>query len=657
MDRSYGFVRVATATPVVHVGNPEANIAEMVNLFELVDRGPGVQVVVCPELCITGYTCGDLFHQDLLLERAMAALGEFVDQTARQHFVSVVGMPIRVDDQLFNCAVVCCRGEVVAVVPKTYLPGDGEFYELRWFAPASALRSTTIRLFGRDVPIGADVLVDVCGIPGLRIGVEICEDLWMPTPPSSHLALHGATLIVCPSASTAAIGKADYRRQLVRQQSARCLAGYIYVGSGYGESTADVVFDGHAIIAEAGEILGESKRFCYRPQLMVREVDIERLRRERVMTRSFGQSVARDQATCRIAASPELRTCHPKAGQFRRTYARHPFIPDDVATRGERCAEVFVTQTMGLAHRLSVVGCRTVAIGVSGGLDSALALLVTVNAFDTFEWDRQGIHAFSMPGFGTTERTRGNARRLCEALGVSFREVPIVEAANAVLVAEGHEPPCRTCLKCENAQARARTAILMAHGFVVGTGDLSEIALGWCTFGGDQLSMYNPNAGVPKTLVRHVVACSLDSRLFPDAVNVVLRDILETPVSPELIPPGAQGEIVQRTEDLIGPYELHDFFLYYTLRHGFRPAKVCFLAERAFEGTYDRATILKWLRVFYQRFGSSAQFKRDASPNGPKVGSVALSPRGDWRMPSDVNLTIWLDEVEALAGQLTVSGA
>lgn len=659
MRTDFGFVRVAAIVPRVHVADPMRNADELLTFSGKLDYG-AVQLAVFPELCLTGYTCGDLFHQRWLQEQALEALDRFLHGGMAYGVAYVVGMPLRVDDQLFNCAVVCANGQVLAVIPKTYLPNYKEFYEARWFAPADRLRSREIELCGMRVPIGTDVLIALIPRPGAgdprrpfcRVGVEICEDLWMPIPPTSSHALAGATILVNPSASPIAVAKADYRRQLIAQQSARCIAAYVYAGSGPHESSADVVFDGHAAVAENGTMLRESERFSFDPQLVVADVDIERLERERAMTGSFGQGVAANRTAYRTVRA-EVTGIRAEVA-LERTVDPHPFVPSDPTTRDERCEEVFAIQTAGLRRRLSHLaeqtGKREIAIGISGGLDSTLALLVTVRTFDALRWNRNSIHAYTMPGFGTTERTRGNAHTLCEALGVPLREASIVEVAEAMLRAEGHEP-CRRCLKCENAQARARTAILMTHGFIVGTGDLSEIALGWSTYGGDHLSMYGVNAGVPKTLVRHVVGWVAERGTLGEAANAVLCDILATPISPELLPPDASGEVSQKTEELVGPYELHDFFLFHLLRNGFAPRKIAFLAERAFSGTYDRAAILKWLAEFGRRF-FAAQFKRNAAPDGPKVGSVALSQRGDWRMPSDIDGHVWCAEVARLIADL-----
>ncbi|MBI4142872.1 NAD(+) synthase [Candidatus Uhrbacteria bacterium] len=654
MRTDYGFARVAAIVPRVHVGDPEQNALEILGFGGMLDHG-AIQLAVFPELCLTGYTCGDLFDQDLLQEQVLAALHLLL--RGMPHGVAyVVGMPLALHGQRFNVAVVCANGVPLAVIPKVHIPNYKEFYEGRWFRPASELRVAEVDLCGYRVPIGTDILVELVprnGARPFRVGVEICEDLWMPNPPSSHHALAGATVLVNPSASPVTVGKADYRRQLVGQQSARCVAAYVYAGAGPHESSSDVVFDGHALIAENGSVMEESKRFSFDSQHIIADVDVERLERERRLTGSFSQGIAADMTAYRIVRA-EVTGIRAEV-HLHRTIDPAPFVPSDPAKRDERCEEVFAVQVAGLRHRLAelehVIGKREVAIGISGGLDSTLALLVTVRTFDALGWDRAGIHAYTLPGYGTTERTRGNAHTLCEVFGIPLREVSIIAATDALLRAEGHEP-CRKCRKCENAQAEVRMAILRRHGFVVGTGDLSESALGWCTYGGDHLPHYGVNVGVPKTLIQYVVAWVAERRTLGDAVSAVLADVVATPISPELLPPDVSGMIAQKTEDLIGPYALHDFFLFHFLRNGFAPRKIAFLAERAFTREFSPEVIRKWLVEFYRRF-PSAQFKRNAAPDGPKVGSVALSQRGDWRMPSDIDMAIWrqqaLDLLTALA--------
>lgn len=646
MRHSYGFVRIAAAVPRVRVADPARNATELSRLAgEAAIHG--VQLIVFPELCLTGYTCGDLFKQKSLLDAAEDALAEFVKTTYNLPLISVVGMPLHLDGQRFNVAAVVNSGQIVAVIPKQYIPNYREFYELRWFSRADWTRREEVMISGTRVPFGNNLLVEAAGIPYFRFAVEICEDLWEPTPPSSHQALAGARILVNLSASNAVVAKADYRRSLVQNQSARCVAAYLYTSCGVGESSGDLVFDGHAIVAENGITLAESERYARESQLVITDVDLEKLVHER-MDSSFGQAVSDEpEHAYRTVTAQKVRPMDAGANQ-RRMIDSHPFVPNDPVMRDTRCAEVWNLIVSGLATRLEhlerATGKREVSIGISGGLDSTLALLVTVKTFDLLAWDRRGIIAVTMPGFGTTDRTKGNAEKLCEALGVTLREIPIRDATLQHLRDIGHEADLR-CTVCQNAQARNRTMILMNLGFVVGTGDLSEIALGWCTYNGDHMSMYNVNCGVPKTLVRYVVGWV--SETGEVGAREVLRDILATPISPELEPPDAEGKIAQKTEDIIGPYGLHDFFLFHMIRNGFVPRKIAFLAERAFAGIYGRAAILRWLREFYVRF-FSAQFKRDAAPDGPKVGSVSLSQRGDWRMPADASGDLWIAEVDAL---------
>ncbi|MDO8599359.1 MAG: NAD(+) synthase [bacterium] len=659
MRTDYGFVRVAAMVPRVHVADPERNAGEILGYGEMLDYG-AVQLAVFPELGITGYTCGDLFDQDWLQEQAFAALDRLLHGTP-YGIAYVVGMPLAIFGQRFNVAVVFANGQPLAVIPKVHLPNYKEFYEGRWFRPASELRVTEVDLLGYRVPIGTDVLIELVPREGsgrpFRVGVEICEDLWMPNPPSSHHALAGATILVNPSASPVAVAKADYRRALVTQQSARCVAGYVYAGAGPHESSSDVVFDGHALVAENGSLLQETKRFAFDPQHVIADIDVERLERERRLTGSFSQGIAADRTTYRIVHA-EVTGIRVENG-LERTVDPYPFVPSDPTKRDERCEEVFAIQTTGLRRRLehleTATGNRKVTIGVSGGLDSTLAFLDTVRVFDDLGWDRTEIRAVTMPGFGTTERTRGNAHVLCDALGVPIEEISIVTASLITLRDTKHlgpdEQPHRSCMTCQNVQARERTKVLMTMGFVVGTGDLSEIALGWCTYNGDHMSMYHVNAGVPKTLVKYVVGWVAERGTLGKEASTVLRDILATPISPELDPLGAEGEMGHETEAIVGPYDLHDFFIFHFLRNGFAPRKIAFLADRAFTGKFSPVVIRKWLAEFYRRF-PAAQFKRNAGPDGPKVGSVALSQRGDWRMPSDITMRAWREEAERLVAEL-----
>lgn len=649
MNENFGFLRVAAAIPIVDVANPKANVERALCLvYEAVEKRS--QLVVFQELSLTGYTCGDLFHQLTLQNAALKELGFFLYKTLNTDCLIVVGLPLRVDDQLFNVAAVCQQGNLLAFIPKTFLPNYKEFYETRWFAPVSRLKSKEIELFGKKVPIGTDIIIKT-DIPGFSLGVEICEDLWMPIPPSSHAALQGASVLVNLSASNGLVGKADYRRELVSQQSARCISAYVYTSCGYGESTADVVFDGHAMIAENGNILKESERYTTSSQLLISDIDMERLKRERVLLGSFGQSVAEEKTSFRTVTA-SIRTLNFNRDlKLERFVDPYPFIPSNPVKLDERCQEVFQLETMGLMRRLEHVGCKEVAIGVSGGLDSTLALIVACKAVDQLGWDRKQIVALTMPGFGTTDRTYKNALALMQELGVTLREISIVKSTLLHLNDIGHDknsPGHETsCLVCQNSQARERTQILMDTGFTIGTGDLSEVALGWCTYNGDHMSMYHVNCGAPKTLVKYIISWAAKKNILGKKVSVILNDIVDTPISPELEAASDGGEIIQKTEDLIGPYVLNDFFLFQVLRNGFEPAKIFFLAENAFKKEFDRETIKKWLKEFYRRF-FIAQFKRDASPNGPKIGSVALSQRGDWRMPSDITGELWLKKVEEI---------
>ncbi|MFH1430517.1 MAG: NAD(+) synthase [Candidatus Uhrbacteria bacterium] len=656
---NFGYVRVAACVPRVHVGDPMRNIEEM-QLFRSGLDFDAVQVAVFPELGITGYTCGDLFHQESLLACARAALKKFCAGMATG-VICIVGMPMVSGGRLFNVAVVCANGAPIAAIPKTYIPGYSEFYEQRWFASAHQLPPRAeIELCGHTIPFGTDVLIEgvpLKGSPSFRLGVELCEDLWMPIPPSSHHALAGATIIANLSASNELVGKHRYRRELVVNQSARCIAGYVYVSAGVRESTNDVVYAGDAFIAENGTLLSTAERFEDDPQRLIADVDVSMLTSERLRTGSFGQAVGNNQQATHRIVRVGVTGIRIENG-FERSVHALPFVPADEARRREHCAEVFAIQCTGLHRRLQHLSeirggaPRDVYIGVSGGPDSTLALLDAARTYEMLGWSREHIHALTMPGYGTTEQTRGFAHRLCEALDIELKECTIVDATDAVLRASGHEP-CRTCTMCENAQARVRQSILMNCGFVIGTGDLSEKALGWSTYGGDQLAMYDVNAGVPKTLVRHVIASIGESMLLGPTVSDVLAAILATPSSPELVQVDANGATPQITENIIGPYELHDFFLYHMLRYGRTPEHIAFLACEAegFAQEYDRGTILKWLRVFYERFFAN-QFKREATADGPKVGSVALSPRGDWRMPADATGRLWLDEVDRLITQI-----
>ncbi len=639
---NFGFLKVAAAIPHVRVADCLYNTERMKALAEEAARR-GVEIVAFPELGVTAYTCGDLLLQQTLLDDADEALAELVHETRKLPLVMIAGAPLRHGTTLYNCAVVFTQGRVLGVVPKIHIPNYGEFYESRWFDSGAGITEEHINVAGQQADFGADLTFEVNGV---EFGVELCEDLWTAIPPSSHLALNGAKVIFNLSASPEAAGKHLYLRQLVAQQSARTIAGYVYCSAGWGESSTDLVFAGNGLIAENGTILREARRFSTEEQLIVADVDIERLEYERRRNTSFRANNDAAENTVIEMEIPEAL----RAAALDREIDPLPFVPKDEEHRSERCEEIFRIQSHGLARRMAHTRARTAVVGISGGLDSTLALLVTVRTFDLLGIDRSKILGITMPGFGTTDRTYNNALKLMQGLGVSIREIPIREACLQHFRDIGLDPSDRSAAY-ENAQARERTQILMdvanmEGGLVVGTGDLSELALGWATYNGDQMSMYGVNASVPKTLVRHLVKWVADTEQDP-ATRDTLLDIIDTPVSPELLPADAEGHIAQKTEDLVGPYELHDFFLYHLLRSGYGPAKTLLLAELAFEGSYDRETILKWLRTFVSRFFAQ-QFKRSAMPDGPKVGSVALSPRGDWRMPSDATAEAWLRELENL---------
>ena len=646
-----GFVRVAVITPELRVADVAFNVQAIIDALARA-AAQGCRLALFPELSLTGYSCADLFDQALLLDAAQAALIPLVAAAAEHDIAAVVGLPLPVDGRLYNCAALLANGQVQGIVPKSYLPTTGEFYEARWFTPAAQATASSVVIAGAAVPFGRDLLFAASNLPHAIFGVEICEDLWAISPPSADLALAGATVLLNLSASNELLGKEAYRRDLVRQQSARCLAAYLYAGSGPNESTTDLVWAGHSLIAENGVVLAETARFQFTTQMAVADVDVQRLVHERLRNSTYAATRAgRSMRTVTFdLPGADVPAAAPYPTLLRPQLARLPFVPADLARRAEHAREIFNIQLTGLAKRLKHTGITRVTIGLSGGLDSTLAILVTVKAFDALGLPRTGIVAISMPGFGTTPRTRGNAARLAEALGVTLHTIPITDAVRLHFRDIGHDESVHDTTY-ENAQARERTQILMdmanqVGGLVVGTGDLSELALGWATYNGDHMSMYHVNAGVPKTLVRYLVAWMADTE-FSGATSAVLHDIIATPITPELLPLDASGALEQKTEETIGPYELHDFFLYYTVRFQFAPRKVFVLARQAFGGDYADTVILRWLEVFYRRFFSQ-QFKRSAMPDGPKVGSVALSPRGDWRMPSDASSALWLAEVKTL---------
>ncbi len=629
-----GFFKVAAATPSIRVADCAFNAGAILELMEEADKR-GIGAVVFPELCLTGYTCGDLFRDRTLLTGAQNALAFLLEQSRKMSLVAVVGLPVASGADLYNAAAVICGGKLLGFAAKTNIPNYSEFYEARHFTPSPEYRE--VSFCGQTVPLG-NSLVFVCkNMPELVIGIDICEDLWVPCPPSTRLAQCGATLLMNPSASDEIIGKAPYRLELVKSHSARLISAYVYADAGEGESSTDLVYSGHNVIAENGTVLAQSGHFT--TGLTVADVDLQRVSQERLRTTTWSN-----------AGEAHAVFFEMKEPQFEleRKFAPLPFVPADDKDLSERCEMILNLQAVGLKTRLKHTGVKSAVLGISGGLDSTLALLLTVRAFDMLGLDRKGVFAVSMPGFGTTSRTKSNAQRLPELLGVSFREIPIHDSVNQHFKDIGHDPAVHD-VTYENSQARERTQILMdlanqTSGLVIGTGDLSELALGWATYNGDHMSMYAVNSSIPKTLVRHLVhhaAVSGGGDLY-----TLLEDILATPVSPELLPP-VDGAISQKTENIVGPYKLHDFFLYYMLRFGFTPGKIYRMAKNAFAGVYDGETVKKWLTVFYRRFFAQ-QFKRSCLPDGPKVGSVTLSPRGDWRMPSDASARLWLDEIEAL---------
>ena len=649
----YGLVRVAAVVPQVNVADVEGNVA---NIIDCLDKAveAGAHVVVFPELCVTGYTCADLFGNDLLLDAAEQALLQLRDHYRETSVMAVVGAPLRCSGHLFNCAVVLNHGEMW-VVPKTYIPNYKEFYEKRWFTTSNITAiagKDTIMVGDEAVPFGTHMIFEA---GRARVAVEICEDLWVPAPPSSIAAINGANVIVNLSASNELIGKHTYLMDLIKHQSAHCIAAYVYASCGYGESTTDLVFGGNAVIAENGKMLAEGQRFGTQSQMSVADIDIMALENERRVNGSFADSMVQFGTPFEHIPMLVAEPLDYEKQELMRPVRRLPFVPAEDDRLTARCEEIIAIQTGGLMRRLDFTGIKTLVVGVSGGLDSTLALLVAVRTFDRMGRDRKDIHAITMPGFGTTDRTYTNACAMVRSLGVSLHEISIAAAVTQHFKDIGHNPANHD-VTYENSQARERTQILMdfsnkVNGLVLGTGDLSELALGWATYNGDHMSMYNVNVSIPKTLVRHLVrwfASSLDDGTKSGkAIHDTLLDVLDTPISPELTPAAKDGTILQVTEDIVGPYELHDFFLFHLLRYGFTPAKLYLLARKAFKDEYDSKTIKKWLRTFIKRFFSQ-QFKRSCLPDGPKVGSVSLSPRGDWRMPSDASSRLWVAQCDSL---------
>ena len=632
-----GFVKVAAATPDIRVADVEFNTQNIINAMEEAQKN-GAKILVFPELCVTGYTCSDLFDHSVLLKASRKALLEIAENTNDKDMLVFIGAPLEVNGKLYNVAAAMNQGEIIGFTTKTFLPNYGEFYEMRQFTQGpQTVREITFE--GKKIPFGPQILFQAEGMEELVVAAEICEDVWSPIPPSIQAALEGATVIVNCSASDETIGKDTYRRALISGQSARLISGYIYANAGEGESTTDLVFGGHNIIAENGTILRESSRYVN--EIVYSEIDLQRITGERRKNTTF--QPLDEETLVRVPFTIEETKTF-----LTRTFPKKPFVPSDEQTRAQRCEEILTIQAMGLKKRLAHTNARTAVVGISGGLDSTLALLVTARAFDMLGRDKKDIIAVTMPCFGTTDRTYQNACEMSKKVGATLIEVPIADAVNVHFRDIGHDPEDHS-VTYENCQARERTQVLMdiankTWGMVIGTGDLSELALGWATYNGDHMSMYGVNASVPKTLVRHLVKYAADDTT-DEALKNVLYDVLDTPVSPELLPP-KDGDIAQKTEDLVGPYELHDFFLYFILRFGYEPSKIFRIACMTFDGEYDKETIFKWLETFCRRFFSQ-QFKRSCLPDGPKVGTVALSPRGDWRMPSDACVAVWMRDLEA----------
>ena len=642
---NYGFVKVAAAVPSVKVGDCKFNV-EQIESQIIQANNQGVEIVVFPELSITSYSCQDLFFQQLLLDEAEMALIGLLNFTRSMNIITIVGLPVPLKGGLINCAAVLQKGKILGLVPKTFLPNYKEFNEERWFIDAKSVNESCVLICGQQVKVSSNQLFRT---PSCIFGIEICEDIWAPIPPSSYLTLQGADIVFNLSASSSSAGKYDYLCSLVSGQSARCLSGYIYVSSGFGESTTDVVFNGKTLIYENGKALKVKRQEGMEELLSVCEIDVEYLRSERRKSTTFNSAAALlASAPASLIETAGILSENNK--ELMREVNPHPFIPAEGSQRNDRCQEIFDIQCEGLAKRIKHTNCETAVVGISGGLDSTLALLVCTKTFDLLGKSRRGIIGITMPGFGTTDRTYTNAIRLMQLLGITIREISIKEACMQHFSDIGH-PVDQHDTTYENSQARERTQILMdaanqMNGLVVGTGDLSELALGWATYNGDHMSMYGVNASVPKTLVKHLV-CWVASTTEDSTIRETLLDIADTPISPELIPANENGEIKQKTEDLVGPYELHDFFLYYTIRSGYHPRKIYMLACKAFNGTYTEEIIKHWLTTFYKRFFTQ-QYKRSCMPDGPKVGSISLSPRGDWRMPSDTTFEAWIEECKSL---------
>ena len=638
MNKKFGYVRVAASVPELKVANVEFNTKEVIKEIKALDK-EGVQIVTFPELCLTGYTCADLFSQDILITKSKEAIKEVIDSTKLLDIISIIGAPIVCDNQLFNCGVVINKGKILGIVPKTYIPNYGEFYEKRWFSTSNTLTSKTINLFGKEVPIGIDLVFRDINDSKFTFGIEICEDLWSPKAPSVEAALNGATMIFNLSASNEVIGKAQYRRNLINMQSAKNVCAYIYSSSGVNESSTDLVFSGYAGISENGSMLVENERFNFKTNHIISDVDIQRLMNNRIKDISFmGIGAINNYRVINI----DLKDNN---NDLKRIYDAYPFVPSNEDKRAERCSEIINIQACGLAKRIKHTGMKKCVIGISGGLDSTLAFLVIIEAYRKLGISFDNLIGVTMPGFGTTGRTYNNALTLMKNYGVTMREVSIKEASLQHFKDIGLEETDRS-VTYENTQARERTQILMdiankEGGLVIGTGDLSELALGWCTYNGDHMSMYAVNTSIPKTLVRYLVKYFADIEQNEECKKTIL-DILDTPISPELLPPSKDGKIEQQTESVVGPYILHDFFLYHFMRYGASPDKIKYIASKTFDGMYDEETIDKWLKFFIKRFFNQ-QFKRSCLPDGPKVGTISVSPRGDLRMPSDADSSIWLE--------------
>lgn len=637
MNKKYGYVRVAASVPELKVANVDFNTKEVIKEIKTLYK-EGVQIVTFPELCLTGYTCADLFSQDILITKSKEAIKEVMDSTKSLDIISIIGAPIVCDNQLFNCAVVINKGEILGIVPKTYIPNYGEFYEKRWFSTSNTLTSRTIKMFGKEIPIGIDLIFRDREDDKFAFGIEVCEDLWSPKAPSVEAALNGTTMIFNLSASNEVIGKYGYRKNLINMQAAKNVCAYIYSSSGVNESTTDLVFSGYAAISENGSALVENDRFNFETNHIISDVDIQRLMNNRIKDISFmGIGAA---STYRII-DIDLKD---KNDNLMRAYDVYPFVPSNESKRAERCEEIVNIQACGLAKRIKHTGMKKCVIGISGGLDSTLAFLVVIEAYRKLGISFDNLIGVTMPGFGTTGRTYNNALTLMKNYGVTVREVSIKEASLQHFKDIGLDPEDRS-VTYENTQARERTQILMdiankEGGLVIGTGDLSELALGWCTYNGDHMSMYAVNTSIPKTLVRYLVKYFADVEPNEECKKTIL-DILDTPISPELLPPDKNGNIEQQTESVVGPYILHDFFLYHFMRYGASPDKIRYIANKTFDGMYDSETIDKWLKFFIKRFFNQ-QFKRSCLPDGPKVGTISVSPRGDLRMPSDADSSNWL---------------